>query len=81
MSEMLVGWKEIAAHLHASKTTAQRYHRAGGMPVMTTIGTRVRTTTGLIDRWITFMDQVERKTRALMRAAGKEPKEPSGEEP
>ena len=71
MSEMLVGWKEIAAHLRVSKTTAQRYHRAGRMPVCTTIGTRVRTSTGLIERWIMTLDRAEREARALITAAGK----------
>ena len=70
MSEVLVSWTEIAAHLRVSTSTAQRYHRRYGMPVCTTIGRRVRTSTALVDRWFLTLDRADREARLLMKAAG-----------
>lgn len=63
MSEVLVSWKEIAAYVRVSVSTAQRYHRMYAMPVCTTVGRRVRTSTALIDRWFNHLDQMDRETR------------------
>ena len=62
-ARMLVSRKEIAAYLGVSVDTAQRYHQRHQLPVCRSVGRRVRTTTSLIDRWIVFMDQLERAAR------------------
>ncbi len=65
MSEVLVSWREIAAYLKVSVSTAQRYHRRHQLPVCTSIGRRVRSSTSLIDRWLAFWDQADREARLL----------------
>ena len=68
---MLVTWKEIAAYLRVSPDTAQRWHRKYRLPVCRSVGKHVRTSTGLIDRWLLHLEQGEREARALMTAAGR----------
>lgn len=59
----LTGWQSIADYLGVRSTTAQKYHRQYGLPVARSVGRRVRTTTGAIDRWIIELDRVERELR------------------
>ena len=75
---MLVGWREIAEYLRVSVDTAQRWNRRAQLPVDRVVGRRVRTSTGLIDRWIAMNDQLSRMTQAtsteaIMKAAGLAP--------
>ncbi len=77
-SQILVGWREIAAYLRVSDDTAQRWNRRYSLPVCRSVGRRVRTSTALIDRWIEFMDQQARVSQAkspeaAMKAAGLAP--------
>ncbi len=70
MSEVLVSWREIAAHLRVSPATAQRYHRRHGLPVARSVGRRVRTSTALVDRWLAALDRAGREAELMMKGKG-----------
>ena len=70
-SRMLVTWKEIAAYLRVSVPTARRWHQKYRLPVCRSVGKHVRTSTSLIDRWLAFMEGLEREVEARVKAAGK----------
>lgn len=63
MSDMLIGWDEIAGYLRVSVVTAWRYMRNGGMPVIRLYNGKVRASKAEIRAWIINTDHEMRAVK------------------
>ncbi len=62
-SSVMRGWREIAAYMDCSISTAYRLHRNFGLPIVRTLSKRVFTTVSAIDAWILQVAAAERELR------------------
>ena len=78
-SSVISGWTEIARYLGTAVSTAHRWNKDHGMPVMWTPGGRALTTKSLIDQWVLARSQV--RYEALKAARAKRDREAEGQGP
>lgn len=62
--EVLIGKRRIAAYMHVSPRTVDRWRRERGFPVANLPNGRVATTTGLIDGWLLVRHEFQERQRA-----------------